>query len=107
MRDVTNQTLSGREKLDYSPPGGVWLVTSWLGTGKSLTLFYSVVQTQEDWDLGDEGGDEHLVAVAANHGHHRIRGPCGCPQHHVRYGHLKRRFLYEASLSTCMYILKK
>jgi hypothetical protein len=33
-RDVTNQTLSGREKLNYSPP---WRV--WLGTGKSLTFF--------------------------------------------------------------------
>ncbi len=23
-RDVTNQTLSGQEKLNYSPPGRVW-----------------------------------------------------------------------------------
>jgi hypothetical protein len=30
-RDVTNQTLSGREKFCYSPPGRVCLVTSRLG----------------------------------------------------------------------------
>ncbi len=28
--------------LNYSRPGGVWLETSWLGTGKALTFFYSV-----------------------------------------------------------------
>jgi hypothetical protein len=28
--------------LNYSRPGRVWLVTSRLGTGKPLTLFYSV-----------------------------------------------------------------
>ncbi len=32
-RDVTNQTLPGRESFNYSRPGRVWLVTSWLGTG--------------------------------------------------------------------------
>jgi hypothetical protein len=37
--DVTNPTLSGR----YSRPGRVWLVTSQLGKGKSLTIFYSVL----------------------------------------------------------------
>jgi hypothetical protein len=40
-RDVTNQTLSGREKLKYFRPVRVWLVTSRLGTGKSPTFFYS------------------------------------------------------------------
>ncbi len=30
------------EQLNYSPPWKVWLVTSRLGTGKSLTFFYSV-----------------------------------------------------------------
>jgi hypothetical protein len=40
-RDVTSQTLLGREQLNYSRPGMVWLVTSRLGTGKSLTYFYS------------------------------------------------------------------
>ncbi len=42
-RDVTDQTLPGREKLNYSRPGRVWSVTSRLGTGKRLTLFYSVL----------------------------------------------------------------
>ena len=32
----------GRKKLNYSRPGRVWSVTSRLGTGKRLTLFYSV-----------------------------------------------------------------
>ncbi len=40
-RDVTNQILPDREKLNCSRPGRVWLVTSRLGTGKSLTFFYS------------------------------------------------------------------
>jgi hypothetical protein len=34
-RDVTNQTLSGREFLNYSRPVRVLLVTSRLGTGKT------------------------------------------------------------------------
>jgi hypothetical protein len=38
-RDVTNQTLPGREKINYSRPRRVWLVTSRLGTGKRLTFF--------------------------------------------------------------------
>ena len=43
-RDVTNQTLPGREILycNYSRPGRVWSVTSRLGTGKSIIFFYSV-----------------------------------------------------------------
>jgi hypothetical protein len=41
-RDVTNQTLSGRELLNYSRPGRIWYVTSWLGSGKSGTFFHSV-----------------------------------------------------------------
>ncbi len=36
-------TLPGREYFNYSRPGRVWLVTSRLGTGKSLTFFYSVL----------------------------------------------------------------
>jgi hypothetical protein len=40
-RDVTNQTLSGGEQFNYSRPGRVWLVTSQLGTGKSLAFFDS------------------------------------------------------------------
>ncbi len=37
-RDVTYQTLPGIERVNYSPPGRAWLVTSRLGTGKSITL---------------------------------------------------------------------
>ncbi len=37
-RNVTKQSLPGQEQLNYSPPGRVWL-----GTGKSLNFFYSVV----------------------------------------------------------------
>jgi hypothetical protein len=40
-RDVTNQTLPGREKFNYSRAGRVWLLTFRLGTGKSLTFFHS------------------------------------------------------------------
>jgi hypothetical protein len=38
-RDVTNQTLPGRELLNYSRSRGVWKETSRLGTGKQLTSF--------------------------------------------------------------------
>jgi hypothetical protein len=42
-RDVTNQTLPGREFLNYSRRGRVWFVTSpRLGTGKTIAIFYSV-----------------------------------------------------------------
>ena len=44
--------------------------------------------TQEDGQLGDEWGDEHLVAVAANQGHHGVGGPGGRPQQHIGYRHL-------------------
>ncbi len=40
-RDVTNQTLPGRELLNYSRPYWVWLVRSRLGTGKTITFLYS------------------------------------------------------------------
>jgi hypothetical protein len=36
-------TLSRREQFNYSRPGRVWLVTSRLGTGKSINFFYSVL----------------------------------------------------------------
>ncbi len=42
---VSNQTLPGREWLNYSRPGRVCLVTFRLGTGKSLTFFYIVTNT--------------------------------------------------------------
>ncbi len=51
-RDVTNQTLSGREKLNYSRPGRVWSVTSRLETGKRLTLFYSVDENETVQERG-------------------------------------------------------
>ncbi len=40
--DVTNQTFPGRELSNYSRPGRVWLVTSRLGTVKTIIVFYSV-----------------------------------------------------------------
>jgi hypothetical protein len=39
---LTKLSLAGK-KLNYSRPGRVWSVTSRLGTGKRLTLFYSAV----------------------------------------------------------------
>ncbi len=38
---LTKLSLGGK-KLNYSRPGRVWSVTSRLGTGKRLTLYYSV-----------------------------------------------------------------
>jgi hypothetical protein len=38
-RDVTNHTLPVRELLNYSRPGRFWLVTSRLGTGKTINFF--------------------------------------------------------------------
>ncbi len=35
--------ISQREQLNYSQQGRVWLVASRLGTGKSLSFFYSVL----------------------------------------------------------------
>jgi hypothetical protein len=52
--DVTNQTLPGREKFNYSRQGRVWIVTSRLGTGKSLTFFDSVAKS-ERWVAQSEG----------------------------------------------------
>jgi hypothetical protein len=39
---LTKLSLGGK-KLNYSRPGRVWSVTSRLGMGKRLTLFYSVL----------------------------------------------------------------
>jgi hypothetical protein len=50
-RDVTDQTLPGREYFNYSRPGRVWSVTSRLGTGKSVTFFYSVPSGRQPCDL--------------------------------------------------------
>ncbi len=41
-RDVINQTLPGRELLIYSS-GRVWLVTSRLGTGKTITFYFIII----------------------------------------------------------------
>ncbi len=38
-RDVTNQTLTGRELFKYFRPRRVWLVTSLPGKGKRVTFF--------------------------------------------------------------------
>jgi hypothetical protein len=35
-------TIHGRELLNYSLPGRVWLVASRLGTGKTITFFHNV-----------------------------------------------------------------
>jgi hypothetical protein len=45
-RDVTNQTLPGWEYFNYTRPERVRLVTSRLGTGKSINFFYSVYTPQ-------------------------------------------------------------
>ncbi len=42
-RDVTNQTLPGREKFNCSRPGRVWLVTSRAGDGKIANLFLQCI----------------------------------------------------------------
>jgi hypothetical protein len=38
-RDITNQTLPGQELLNFSRTSRVWLVTSRLWRGKSITFF--------------------------------------------------------------------
>ncbi len=42
-RDVTYQTLPGREYFNYSRPGRVWSVISRLETGNPLTFFLQCV----------------------------------------------------------------
>ncbi len=44
---LTKLSLAGK-KLNYSRPGRVWSVTSRLGTGKRLTLFYSAGASDQD-----------------------------------------------------------
>jgi hypothetical protein len=44
-RDVSNQTLPGREEFNNYRPDRVWLVTSRLGTGKKI---YFLQCTQDD-----------------------------------------------------------
>jgi hypothetical protein len=47
-RDVINKTFPDGEKFNNSQPGRVRLVTSQLGTGKSLTFFYSIYRDHEE-----------------------------------------------------------
>ncbi len=49
---LTKLSLAGK-KLNYSRPGRVWSVTSRLGTGKRLTIFYSVAKFTVP-DCGDK-----------------------------------------------------
>ncbi len=55
-RDVTDQTLPGGEYFNPSQPGRLWLVTSQLGTGKTINFFYSVA-------FVECGGETFLVVV--------------------------------------------
>ncbi len=50
-RAVTDQTLPGREKFNYSRPMRVWSVTSRLGTGKSQTFFLQCTRQTKVCDL--------------------------------------------------------
>jgi hypothetical protein len=52
-QDVTNQTFLCRELLNYSRPGKVWLVTSRVGTGKTITFFYSIRILSRTWEVLD------------------------------------------------------
>jgi hypothetical protein len=45
-RDVINQTLPGQELLNYSRPGRVWIVTSRLGTGKTINFFLQCMRNK-------------------------------------------------------------
>jgi|688.fasta_scaffold836330_1 hypothetical protein len=62
-RYITDQTLPGREKLNYSHPGRVWSVTFRLGTGKRLTLFYSVLYLAAGVVEAGTGGEGPTTAV--------------------------------------------
>ncbi len=59
------QTLTGREKFNYSRPGRVWLVTSRLRTAKSQTFFYSVVysSSRDQTPCIQGGGSSSLYCV--------------------------------------------
>jgi hypothetical protein len=54
-RDVTNQNLPGQEQFNFSQPGRVWLVTSRLGTRKSLTFFLQCNWQSYDPDPDTDG----------------------------------------------------
>ncbi len=63
-RDVTNQTLPGRERMNYSRPGRVWLV---LGTGKSLTFF--TVYNPSLFVMRQNLFDVNFIVVELSHNH--------------------------------------
>jgi hypothetical protein len=65
--DVTNQTLPGREYFNNSWPSRVWLVTSQLGTGKSLTFFYSVgISYSSPYDVVGKNGAKPILLEKKN-----------------------------------------
>jgi hypothetical protein len=65
-RDVTNQTLPGREYFNYSLPARVWLVTSLPGTGKSIIFFYSVPAPRDSNGLSEGPATNPSYGVQAN-----------------------------------------
>ncbi len=57
-----NQTLPGRESLNYSRPGRTWLVTSRLKTGKTITfnyVFYSAAMNDREYSICRERNGVH------------------------------------------------
>ncbi len=55
-RDVTNQTPPGRELWNCFRPGKVWLATSQLGAGKTITFFtLHIVETVFAWLAAEFG----------------------------------------------------
>ncbi len=73
--DVTKHTLPGREQLNYSRPGILWLVTSRMGTGKTIAFFYSKIFSQNRGNLPARtfvATLRNFVSYSAATG-----GPCG------------------------------
>ncbi len=67
-RDVTNQALLGREQFNNSQPGKFWLVTSRLGTGKTIT-FFTVQRASGQFDKLHDGS---LLLVKCQRGMHTM-----------------------------------
>ncbi len=53
-------------KLNYSRPGRVWLVTSRLGTGKSITFFYSELVRERPLKRSLRGWTKPLLPKTSN-----------------------------------------
>jgi hypothetical protein len=73
----------------YSRPERVWLVTSQLGTGKTITFFYSVPPQKAKKDAKSSffcAADDHTVGGALPAGPHTHR-PDGERLHHHRRRH--------------------